>query len=129
MSQLILIRGCSGSGKSTLAKTYDCFHLEADKFFIVDGEYQWSGDRIKQAHEFIGELAEKIMSTEADLVISNTFTTLKEFAKYIELAEEFCYKIKVIRCTGTYGNTHGVPEETLAKMANRFQDFDGEELR
>ena len=54
MKTLTLIRGVSGSGKSTFAKTLNGIHLETDMYFIdpVTGEYNWDGEKIKQAHEW-----------------------------------------------------------------------------
>jgi len=128
MSQLILVRGIPGSGKSSLAKTYDCFHLEADMFVTRDGKYQWKPETVKQSHEFIGELAERIMETGADLVISNTFTRVSEMQKYLDLAEDFCYEVTVLRCENRFKNEHGVSQEILDKMASRFEDYQGEEI-
>ena len=63
-----------------------------------------------------------------EIAVSNTFTQRKEFQKYIDLANAYNYDVEVIRCTGDYGNTHSVPEETLKKMKDRFEDFEGETL-
>lgn len=63
-----------------------------------------------------------------DVTVSNTFTELWEFKKYLELGEAFGYDVRVISCTGSYGNCHNVPAETLIKMKNRWENFDGEEF-
>jgi predicted kinase len=41
MKELILLRGLPGSGKSTLAKMICSQHVEADKFYMQDGEYKF----------------------------------------------------------------------------------------
>jgi len=128
MSKLYLVRGLPGSGKSTISKTLNCFHLEADMVITKDDSYNWKPDMVKFSHSFIKELAEKIMKVGSDIVISNIFTTIKEMQPYIDMANENGYKIIVIRCINDYGNTHNVPQESLDKMKNRFQDYDGETL-
>ena len=128
MSILYVIRGLPGCGKSTYAKTLNVFHLEADAYCMRDSKYQWKPETVKRSHEFIQSLARQIMNEGSDLVVSNTFTTHKEMTPYIEMANEFGYKIKVISCKGNFGNTHDVPEETLVKMAERWMPFDGEEI-
>ena len=42
MKELFLLRGLPGSGKSTLAKSLGGKHIEADMFFMIDGEYQFN---------------------------------------------------------------------------------------
>jgi hypothetical protein len=60
------------------------------------------------------------------VVVSNTFTTLKEMMPYYDMAQELGIKLNVITCHGQFGSKHDVPEETLAKMKARF--FHGEVL-
>lgn len=43
------------------------------------------------------------------------------------MAEEFGIEVKVIKCADEFDSVHGVPESTLRKMADRWEDFDGEE--
>jgi hypothetical protein len=43
---------------------------------------------------------------------------------YLNMASD----IKVYKMTGNYGNVHGVPEEGIKRMKERWEDFDGEEL-
>ncbi len=47
MKELFLLRGLPGSGKSTLAKSLSDSHIEADMFFMKDGEYKFDGSKIK----------------------------------------------------------------------------------
>ena len=41
MKELILLRELPGAGKSTLAKRVCNQHIEADMFFMKDGEYKF----------------------------------------------------------------------------------------
>lgn len=55
MQILTLIRGISGSGKSTLANSLSektgSIHVEADQFFILNGEYKFDRSKLSEAHE------------------------------------------------------------------------------
>jgi predicted kinase len=126
MSIMRIIRGNPGSGKSTLAKTFNSFHFEADMSITRDDQYCWKPETVKMSHELVHDLVDRVMKSGADVTVSNTFTTLKEFANYKELAKKYGYQFVVIRCTGEYGNTHNVPELTIIRMKTRFEDYDGE---
>jgi len=52
MKELLLLRGLPGSGKSTLAKLLGGEHIEADMYFMKDGEYHFDGSKLKIAHEW-----------------------------------------------------------------------------
>ncbi|MNH05797.1 hypothetical protein D3C79_651440 [compost metagenome] len=59
---------------------------------------------------------------DADVIISNTFTTEKELKPYLALAEECGYRVTTLIVENRHGNSsiHGVPDETMTKMRNRF---------
>jgi len=127
LGKIILIRGLPGSGKTTAAKEFDCFHLEADMFFVRDNIYSFNKEHIKEAHEFCQKMAETIMETGADLVVSNTFTTKKELDPYLTLAKKYNYDISVFTVVGNFKNKHNVPEEVIKKMKNRFEKIEEEQ--
>ena len=52
MKQLILLRGLPGSGKSTFAKSLGGIHIEADQYFMQDGEYKFDASQLKHAHNY-----------------------------------------------------------------------------
>lgn len=58
----------------------------------------------------------------ATIVVSNTFTQEWEMKPYFELAERYGYTVHSLIVENRHGgvNTHGVPEEALQKMENRF---------
>lgn len=120
---LYIIRGCSGSGKSTLAKklkTIAMEHVEADMFFMQCGVYNFDASKLGQAHAWCQSEVENSLMYNVDVIVSNTFTTLKEMKPYFELAKKYNSPVQVITCQSTFKNVHNVPEEVLKKQAARF---------
>jgi predicted kinase len=127
MKRLILLRGLPGSGKSTLAKMIvdkDYCHKEADMFFVDrDGNYNFEPSKIKEAHKWCQEEVEFLMKYEhSPIVVSNTFTQEWEMESYFELAKQYGYRVHSVIVENRHGgvNTHGVPEDKLEVMKNRF---------
>jgi len=122
---LYIVRGIPGSGKSTFAKTLGGQHYEADMFFIDgNGEYKFDGSKIKLAHNWCMIQTQKAMvDDEPKIVVSNTFTQEWEMETYFKLAEENGYKVFTIIVENRHGgvNQHGVPEDKIELMRNRFQ--------
>ena len=127
---LYIVRGIPSSGKSTFAKTLGGIHIEADQYFVdVDGNYNFDGGKIKLAHEYCRAQTEAWMRTDGTqvnvdkIVVSNTFTQEWEFQPYFELAEKYGYKTFSIVVENRHGgiNQHGVPEDKIKIMKNRFE--------
>lgn len=119
---LVLIRGLPGSGKSTLANALAAegfVHLEADQFFVVDGAYQFVGERVREAHAWCQAEARKALKAGAQVVVANTFTTIGELAPYLCMHQ--CPLI--VEARGSWPNIHGVPQQTLARMASRWESL------
>ena len=123
MKTLILLRGLPGSGKSTFAKTLGGIHIEADHYFMKDGEYKFDASKLKQAHEYCRTSTEGWMVEGHNIVVSNTFTTSKEMQPYYELAEKYGYQVYSLIVENRHGSTsiHSVPDDTLDKMEKRFE--------
>jgi predicted kinase len=130
MKELFLLRGLPGSGKSTLAKSIGGIHIEADMFFMTDGEYQFDVTRLRDAHSWCQEGVEKSMIrlnnpeiTTQRITVSNTFTQEWEMKPYFDLAEKHGYKVYSLIVENRHGgvNEHGVPEDKLEIMKNRFE--------
>jgi predicted kinase len=133
MKKLYIVRGLPGSGKSTFAEALvgsDFLVCEADKYFIVDGEYKFDGTKIKQAHEWCRNRVETYMKDSLvndqfyrEIAVSNTFTQEWEMESYYKLAEQYGYVVFSIIVENRHGgkNAHGVPDEKLEQMKNRFE--------
>jgi predicted kinase len=124
MKELFLLRGLPGSGKSTLAKSLDGIHIEADQYFMEDGVYKFDGSKIKLAHNWCRLRTEHQMEDGIEkIVVSNTFTQEWEMEEYFKLAEKYGYMVFTIVVENRHGgvNQHGVPEEKLEQMKNRFE--------
>jgi hypothetical protein len=124
MKELLLLRGLPGSGKSTLAKLLGGEHIEADMYFMKDGEYHFDGSKLKIAHEWCRNQVSDWMLLEKPLIIvSNTFTQKWEMDSYYEMANQFGYRVHSIIVENRHGgvNLHGVPEDRLEIMKKRFE--------
>jgi predicted kinase len=128
MKTLILLRGLPGSGKTTLAKslvTKDYCHKEADMYFVDEfGNYKFEPSKIKDAHKWCKEETEFLMKYEhSPIVVSNTFTQEWEMEDYYKLAEKYGYRVYSLIVENRHGgvNEHGVPDDKLQQMKDRFQ--------
>lgn len=129
MNELFLLRGLPGSGKSTLTESLGGFHVEADMYFINDGEYKFDATKLRDAHEWCQNEVNTAMilnhttGVNKRIVVSNTFTQEWEMKAYTDLAESYDYRVYSLIVENRHGgvNEHGVPDETLEKMENRFQ--------
>ncbi len=94
---LILIRGLPGSGKSTFAREY--FSNEA---------------------AFRKMPIQKYIHLEADMYYTDHEGNYNFTRENLRNAHHWCQE------TANYGSIHNVPEEVLKKMADRFEDYEGE---
>ena len=124
--KLVLVRGIPGSGKSTVAKAIsagaDWLHYEADQYFVdKNGHYDRDASKIGDAHKWCQSMTENALKLEYNVVVSNTFTTIKELRPYFVIARDLSITPIVITANGAFNNVHNVPLDTLAKMRDRFQ--------
>jgi len=126
MKTLYIVRGIPGSGKSTFAQSLDCPVFEADQYFIDSetGEYKFDGSKIKLAHNWCKLRVEQSMEDGSQkIAVSNTFTQEWEMDAYYELAKQYGYRVFSLIVENRHGgvNEHGVPEDKLELMKNRFE--------
>lgn len=132
MKTLYILRGLPGSGKSTLArslaKPWQIF--EADQFFVENGEYNFDPSKIKDAHNDCKRRVHRAMYPSLfrglfynTVVVSNTFTQGWEMKFYRIIAKKYGYRIFYIVVENRHGgvNQHGVSEEKLKQMKDRFE--------
>jgi len=130
--ELILLRGLPGSGKSTLAKiilqlrsTDEPEVLSADDFFEdKEGDYNFDPTKLKEAHNYCQfRCSERMRQQKVRIVVANTFTQEWEMDEYFKMAERYNYRVHTVIVENRHGNenVHGVPEDKLQQMKNRFQ--------
>lgn len=132
---LLINRGLPGSGKTSLAlsltsKIHPSDHFEADQFFYDEnGEnYSYDPKKIGEAHAWCQRQVETALKYSNDshlVIVANTFTRLWEMQPYIDMAKKYDHTFFVVTCEGNYGNVHGVPPETIQKMKDRWEKYDG----
>lgn len=125
MKELFLLRGLPGAGKSTLAKSISEVHYEADMYFVdADGNYNFNTAQLKDAHTWCQTMTRIAMEYNTPkVVVSNTFTQEWEMEAYYKLAEDYGYVVFSLVVENRHGgiNEHGVPEDKLLQMKNRFE--------
>lgn len=132
---LIILRGVSGAGKSTVAEMLAeglwpiC---EADKFhYTEDGVYDWKPENIQAAHKWCQEQVREWMENNFNgfenssrIILSNTSTSEKELKPYLDLAEEYGYRVISLVVENRHGNDsiHSVPQETRDAQERRLRN-------
>lgn len=126
--RLLIVRGLPGAGKSYYASRRRGYvHYESDQFWVgPDGVYRFDLARLKEAHQWCLDTVTEALMEGRSVVVSNTFTTHREILPYIEAAEDARASVEVVHVIGDFGSIHGVPAETLKKMAERWEEWEGE---
>ena len=122
--ELILLRGLPGSGKSTLARSLGGMHMEADKYFMSSGKYEFDASKLRDAHNWCQNAVRVGMETQGQkIVVSNTFTQEWEMDPYYKLAEQYGYRVYSLIVENRHEgiNEHGVPADKLEQMKQRFE--------
>ena len=122
---IIIVRGLPGSGKSTIAKkfctraicTADDYHTNRN------GNYDWKPENVVKAHDWCQRKCKRFMERGIPIiVVANTSTTEREMKPYFDMSKIYGYRISTVVVENRHGGktTHGIPEETMAKMEGRF---------
>jgi predicted kinase len=122
---LFILRGVPGWGKTTLAESLEGVYFEADKFFMVNGEYKFDYTKLKQAHDLCRHSTEAAMNMGHErVIVSNTFTTEEQMQPYLDLAKEYKYRVVslIIENRHSGKSIHDVPEETLIQMESKLRN-------
>ena len=126
---LYILRGIPGAGKTTLAKSIGAVHFEADMYFMVGKEYKFDVTKLKQAHAWCQDQVRISMKNSDNkigdlrIAVSNTFTQEWEMEPYVEMANEYGFKVFTLIVENRHGgvNQHEVPEDKIELMKNRFE--------
>lgn len=119
--KLTLVRGIPGSGKSTYARGLGIpDHYEADMWFAERGGFDPA--KLNEAHAWCFEKAKEAMDSGRSVVVSNTFIRRWEMQRYIAYAESLGIPVEEIVMTGDYGSVHNVPEYTIERMRQNFEN-------
>ncbi len=127
MADLILVRGVPGSGKSTFAKKMvdmmpSMIHLEADMFFVNDGQYRYDPTLIPAAHQWCRDRLKFHLEADAHVVVSNTFVRRWEIESYLSIVPSHT-NVTVITVHGNWPNVHGVPQAVIRRMIANWETW------
>ncbi|XP_027692126.1 NEDD4-binding protein 2 isoform X2 [Vombatus ursinus] len=135
---LVLLRGLPGSGKSFLARKLleenpNGIILSSDDFFYKNGQYQFDGNLLGEAHEWNQKRAKEALEKKVSpVIIDNTNLQAWEMKPYIILSQKYKYKIH-FREPDTWWkfkpkelarrNIHGVTKEKIARMMEHYERY------
>ncbi|XP_014847971.1 PREDICTED: NEDD4-binding protein 2-like 2 [Poecilia mexicana] len=132
---LILMRGLPGSGKTTLARELlssgpSGIILSTDDYFAEKEGYHYDPGLLGAAHEWNQSRAKDAMHDGCSpIIIDNTNLQAWEMKPYVKMALDRGYKVdfyepdtswKFDPCELEKRNKHGVPQDKIAQMMDRF---------
>jgi predicted kinase len=126
-TRLVLVRGIPGSGKSTFAQKVAALgfmHVENDQFFMKNGQYQYDPERIGHAVAWARRLVQSHLEAGRRVVVANTFVRVEHLEEMLAMAR----KSQVFVAKGEWKNIHGVPSETIERMAQAFEPHPMDEV-
>lgn len=134
---LTVIRGLPGSGKTKLGELFvsladNTVLLEADQFFLKNGEYEFDGSRLTDAHAWCLQEAERHLQAGTSPVVANTFVKIQEMLPYWKLALKYQHKVYVAEPSTHWAKDpeqcfdyclHGVPLATIQRRHLEWESF------
>jgi len=135
--EFILLRGLPGSGKSTLATQLagdTGQQFAADDYFMDEqGNYNWSGDKVSEAHQWNHRrILNAIDQGVSPVIMDNTNVSkwdLKQAKPLVEYAESKGYNVRIEQAQTPWAfdvnelakrNTHKVPLEAIQAKLNKW---------
>lgn len=136
MKTLVLIRGHPGSGKTTYARKinnlfkYTSVEVCADYYFEQGGEYKFDASKLPKAHEWCRQKTREYLQNNMYeiVIVHNTFTKLWEMEKYLQMASDLGVSVEVVKMSGDFENVHGVPDEKVQQMKDRYEPYSNERV-
>lgn len=95
--------------------------IEADQFFVSDGEYRYDRSKIKDAHAWSQSETRKRLVRGEKAVVANTFCKKWEMKFYLDLAKELNVPHKIVIATGRFANVHSVSSEIVDRQRAKFE--------
>jgi predicted kinase len=126
---LFILQGAPGSGKSTLARRLldlvpNLVVASADDYFVNEkGQYVFDATLLSKAHGDCRLVARGGLVRGSSVVVDNTNIFARHAAPYVEMAAARGIPIVYIRCTGEYGNVHGVPEDRVKYVRSQMEEL------
>src|SRR5690606_26970935 len=137
----IIMQGVPGSGKSTWAQTAvkpgpntlaKVSIVSADHYFTdpVSGEYRFNPAKLGEAHASCMRAflwACEDASASSTVIVDNTNITIDQMSPYYLVARAYKATVEIVRvqcdpALAAARNSHGVPRETVLRMARMMQD-------
>ena len=138
--KLIIVRGAPGSGKTTFANRLlnrcptsvktgrGIVHWENDQFFMKNGKYEWSRERLSEAIEWCNNQVVQSLMRGATVIVANTFIKHVHMAELINAADSFGIPQVVFRMTGEHKDIHNVPRDIVENMRANMEEYEYEIL-
>lgn len=128
---LYILRSVSGAGKTTLAKELEK-NLPFSKAYSTDdyhynhqGVYDFKVENLKKAHNHCQEMVKFSMETSLpSIIVHNTNTTEREIKPYLDLADQYGYKVVSLVVENRHGNkdVHNVSQNIRDTQECRLRD-------
>ncbi|XP_066950247.1 2',3'-cyclic-nucleotide 3'-phosphodiesterase-like isoform X2 [Macrobrachium rosenbergii] len=133
---MIILKGLPGSGKSTLAenikKVYEnAVVCSADHFFMVDGQYNFNPQKLKDAHGNCQKKAVQAAKRNCSvIIIDNTNIKNWESSVYLQMCKKYHYVAIIVEPQTPWcfdvqelvrKNSHEIKEEIIVRKLNDYQ--------
>ncbi|WP_396190441.1 AAA family ATPase [Flavobacterium sp.] len=130
--KLYILRGVPGSGKTTIAEAMLKnrlveAHHEQDHYFIgKDGKYNYDRSKIQIAVKYCQECVRDSLSNGKNTVVANSFIKLWTVDKFVAIAQEYNASVVILKATGNFVNTFGIPENVIKNQRREYEPYPGE---